>query len=234
MLDAMAETPAIPSIGAKGEVRIEEPERSERTVARRSAESRATVPDLELRADAVVDDVLALAERAGVGFDAVLVRACALALARVPRANAAYRDGRYELYGRINVGVTITAGETYAVPTIFDADTKTLTALHEEITELQTRAVRGELLPPQLSGATMTVWNAGALGVASSTPVIITPQAAAVSAGAPRTVALSRDGTLAAATAITVTLAADHRILFGAEAARFLTTITSLLQEAEL
>ncbi len=95
MLDVMAETPAIPSIGAKGEVRIEEPDRGERTVARRSAESRATVPELELRADAVVDE--ALVQHAGVGFDAVLVRACALALARVPRANAAYRDGRYEL-----------------------------------------------------------------------------------------------------------------------------------------
>lgn len=234
MLGAMADTPALPSIGTKGEVRVEEPDRGARTVARRSAESRATVPELELRAEAVVDDALALAQRGGVGFDAVLVRACALALGRVPRANAAYRDGRYELYGRVNIGVTVTTGETYAVPTVFDADAKPLAALDEEITALQTRAVRGELLPPDLSGATMTVWNAGALGVASSSPIIIPPQAAAVSAGAPRTIAIDRDGVLAAATAVTVTLAADHRILFGAEAARFLTTITSLLQEGEL
>ncbi len=230
----MAETPAIPSIGAKGEVRIEEPERGERTVARRSAESRATVPDLELRTEAVVDRVLARQREFGVSFDAVLVRACALALGRVPRANAAYRDGRYELYGRVNIGLTVTVAETYAVPTIFDADTKPLPALEAEITDLRTRALRGELLPPELSGATMTVWNPGALGIASSTPVIIPPHAAAVSAGAPRTIAVARDGGLAAATALTVTLASDHRILFGAEAARFLTTISSLLSEGVL
>jgi pyruvate dehydrogenase E2 component (dihydrolipoamide acetyltransferase) len=230
----MAESAAAQSVGAKGEVRIQGPSRAERTVARRSAESRATVPDLELRAEPVVDATLALAQRREVSFDAVLVRACALALTRVPRANGAYRDGRYELYGRVNVGVTITGTETYAVPTIFDADTKPLTALHEEIAELRTRALRGALLPPQLSGATMTVWNPGALGIVSSTPLIIPPQAAAVSAGAPRTIAVNRDGELASATAITVTLAADHRILFGTEAARFLTAIASLLEEAEL
>ncbi len=234
MLSAMADTPAIPSIGAKGEVRIEEPTRGERTVARRSAESRATVPDLELRAEAVVDRVLARRQELGVSFDAVLVRACALALGRVPHANAAYRDGHYELYGRVNIGLTVTAAETYAVPTIFDADTKPLLALEAEIADLRTRALRGELLAPELSGATMTVWNPGALGIASSTPVIIPPQAAAVSAGAPRAIAVARDGGLAAATAITVTLASDHRILFGAEAARFLTTVTGLLSEGEL
>ncbi len=228
----MAEIPAPPVAGAKGEMRLQEPDRAERTVARRSAESRATVPDLELRAEVVIERARTQQEELGIDFDAVLVRVCARALRQVPRANGAYRDGRFELYGRVNIGFTIAAGETYAVPTIFDADDKALTELNDEIAHLRRRAVAGELLAPELAGATFTMWNPGALGV-SSTPLIIPPQAASISAGAARTIAVERDGRLDVAAAITITLACDHRILFGAEAARFLTLIKSLLEDGE-
>src|SRR5258706_4072205 len=83
---------------AKGEIRIEEPTRVERTIARRVAESRATVPDLELSAEVEMDEA---AERWRTAerelLTAVLTRACALALRDTPRANGAYRDGRFEL-----------------------------------------------------------------------------------------------------------------------------------------
>ena len=102
-------------VGAKGEVTVLQPDRATRTVARRSAESRATVPDFELSAEVSVSDPTAITT-------AALVHACARALRAEPRANAAYRDGRYELYSRINVGVVVAAGDTLLIPTIFDAD----------------------------------------------------------------------------------------------------------------
>src|SRR5438270_13001399 len=105
---------------AKGETRVEQPTKAQRTVGRRSAESRATVPDFQLSAEVELSAPAALTD----SLDAVLVRACALALRDVERANGSYRDGSFELHARVNVGVAIEADGAYVMPTVFDADQK--------------------------------------------------------------------------------------------------------------
>ncbi len=232
MLEDMANPPASPaaSAGLKGDVRIEEPDRAQRTIARRSAESRATVPDLELTAE--VELGAGTAALPAHALTATLVTACALALRAVPRANGSYRDGRFELYSRINIGVTLALDDTYATATLFDCERKSIGALTEEIGALEQRARAGELLAPELSGATFTLWNAGALGVASATPVIVVPQAAALCAGAVRHEPVIRDGDVVAGHRMTITLACDHRILYGTDAARFLASIKAALEDA--
>jgi pyruvate dehydrogenase E2 component (dihydrolipoamide acetyltransferase) len=206
---------------AKGEVHVQEPDRSERAIARRSAEARATIPDLELSAEVDVEP--------SAGSTACLVRACALALREVPRANGAYRDGHFELYSRVNVGVVVASQESYVIPTVFDADRKSVSELSDDIAKLTERA--GELSPPELAGATFTLSNPGALGVASATPVVVPPQAAALAAGAIREIPVIREGALVAGHSMTLTLACDHRILYGAQAARFLTAVKTRLEE---
>lgn len=186
------------SEGARGETRLEEPSAAERAIARRAAESRATVPNLEL----------SVARDGAPPSSGELVRACALALRDNPRANASYRDGRFELYSRINVGVLIAAEDTYAIPTVFDADSRTLAELEEEIAGLRRGAIAGELTAPAFGAATFTVWNAAELGIAGASIPVVPPQAAALAAG---TRAL--------------TLCCDHRILYGARAAAFLKAI---------
>ena len=181
----------------KGETRVEEPTPEERTVARRAADARATVPHLELSVSA-----------SGEVATGRLVRACALALIEYPRANGAYRDGQFELYSRINVGVVIAAEATYLVPTVFDANRKTLLELERDVEELRVAAVAGALTSPAFTGATFTVWNAAELGLAAASIPPIPPQAAALAAG----------------TSL-LTLACDHRILYGARAAGFLEAI---------
>jgi pyruvate dehydrogenase E2 component (dihydrolipoyllysine-residue acetyltransferase) len=218
--------------GAKGEIRIVEPDRSQRTVARRSAEARATVPDLEATAEVDMDAALRLRAEVGCSVTALLLHACAAALRDVPEANAAYRDGHFELYSRINIGVTIATGTTYTVPTVFDCDTKSLDALSTEAARLAERAADGELTPPELAGATFTLSNPGALGIASTTPLIPPPQAAAVAAGAIRELPVVRAGTILPGHSMTLTLACDHRILHGPRAALFLTRIKNHLEEA--
>ncbi len=116
--------------GAKGGVTIVEPDRVARTVARRSAESRATVPDVELSIDVTVDDPATITTGALVGASASALRA-------VPRANGAYRDARFELYSRINIGVVVATDDTYAIPTIFDADEKSTTEIDAELERLR-------------------------------------------------------------------------------------------------
>jgi pyruvate dehydrogenase E2 component (dihydrolipoyllysine-residue acetyltransferase) len=231
MLDGMIDPSAMPApaAGVKGAVRIEEPDRSERTIARRSAEARATVPDIELTAE--VDPAAHIAHRLDPhALTAALLDACALALKEVPRANGAYRDGRFELYSRINIGVILATDEAYTIPTVFDCDRKSIPELAGELAALEKRARASELLAPELTGATFTLWNPGAFGVASATPVIVPPQAGALAAGAIREVPSIRDGAIVPAHAMTITIACDHRILYGTDAARFLATIKARLE----
>jgi pyruvate dehydrogenase E2 component (dihydrolipoamide acetyltransferase) len=220
--------------GVKGETRVVEPTRAERTIARRSAESRATVPHLELSTDVDMDACLALQREQRCSVLALVVRACALALREHPRANGSYRDGQFELHSRVNVAVSVQAGDAYLVPTVFDADRKSLSELNREIGQLARRAQEGGLAAPELSGATFTVGSIDGDGVARSAPLITPPQAAALSAGAIRPAPVARDEAIVLGHCMTITLACDHRILFGPHAAGFLHKIDSLLASAAL
>jgi pyruvate dehydrogenase E2 component (dihydrolipoamide acetyltransferase) len=213
--------------GAKGHTEVVAPSRAQRTVARRSAEARATIPDLELSAE--VDIARSVGE--DLPIDAALVWACALALRDNPLANGSYRDGNYELHSRVNIGVTLETDDGFVVPTVLDADQKSMAEVAAELDRLSARAGDGELSPPELSGATFTVSNPGHYGVARATPIIISPQAAALAAGAIRSVPVVRGAEVVPGHVMTLTLACDHRILYGARAARFLGQIRSLLEQ---
>jgi pyruvate dehydrogenase E2 component (dihydrolipoamide acetyltransferase) len=213
----------------KGVSSIVEPTRAELTIARRTAETRATVPDLELGAEVEVSQALELARTHDCSLTTVLVRACAGALRGHPRANAAYKDGRYELYSRVNIAVTVPTEEAYAAPTLLDADTKSLSRLDAELARVRDRARSGELTPPELAGATFTLTHFETPGVRQAGALITPPQAASLSAGAVRSAPIVRDGILEPGQVIELTLACDTRILFGFAAAAFLAAIGDLL-----
>jgi pyruvate dehydrogenase E2 component (dihydrolipoamide acetyltransferase) len=192
------------------------------------------VPDVDVSVTADMERALALAAELDCGLTPVYVRACALALREHPDANAGYRDGRFERFSRVNVGVVIADPGAYVIPTVFDADQKTVPELAEELTELDRRARAGELLAPELSAATFTFADLGPLGLTSSTPMIVPPAAASVSTGSVQAVPVVRNGAIVPGQMTTVTLASDHRILYGAAAAAFLGSIKSKLEEAIL
>jgi pyruvate dehydrogenase E2 component (dihydrolipoamide acetyltransferase) len=217
--------------GTKGGARVEEPSRAQQAIARRAAESRATIPHVELAVEADMAASMATYGPQAPSLTAILVRACALALREVPRANGAYRDGRFELYSRVNVAVAVYTDDGFVLPTSFDADQKSLGQLTEELERLTARATSGQLTPPELAGSTFTLWDLSAQGVAGGAPVIAPSQSAAVAAGAVRDTPVVRGGEVVPGLLMTVTLACDHRILYGAQAARFLTAIKSHLEE---
>jgi pyruvate dehydrogenase E2 component (dihydrolipoamide acetyltransferase) len=219
-------------MGARGQTEVEAPTRAQRTVARRAAESRATIPDLELGAEVGVDHALALCERGSHSLTAVLTRACAVALHEHPRANAGYRDGQFELYSRVNVGLVIASGDDLVAATVFDADAKPLAELSEAIAGLRARA--GSLTQPERSGATFTLTHHEEAGVDWEVPVVWGGQAAAAAAGGAREVPVVRGGEVVAGRVLTLTLACDHRILYGPLAARFLARIKELLEHGPL
>lgn len=226
-LRQMTEITAQPSGSLKGESIVEEPDRAARAIGRRAAEIRATVPDLELGRDVDASAAVEMVRSGEASLTAILARACALALRESPRANAAYRDGRFERYGRVNVGVTVQAGETsQLIAAVLDADTKSLTELTDEIGRLAARARDGELTPPEQAGTTFTLSDMSAHpGAQRWSALVISPQAAALTAGAPFPAPVLRDGAVVPGELISLTLACDHRILFGSRAAALLERI---------
>lgn len=232
MSDSVA--PAQPTEGLRGEIEVVEPSRAERTLARRSAETRATIPTVELSAEVSMDAAMALEGELGCGTSALIVRACAVALRTVPRVNGAYRDGRYELYGRVNIAVTLIGDGIYATPTILDADEKSAADVAGELAGFYERLRAGEdLRGNEAAGATFTVLDGTAQRITALTPIVTPPQAAALAAGPVRAVAVVRDGGVVPGRALTATLSVDHRIVYGQLATSFLEAVKGSLEEAQ-
>jgi pyruvate dehydrogenase E2 component (dihydrolipoamide acetyltransferase) len=242
---------------AKGETTAVELTRTQRTIARRMAESKATIPDFTLTADVDMQECVELRaelkrlahkgverttggddEKGGVAptYNDMIVKACALALREHPRANGSYRDGRFELHSRVNVGVAVAVtsddrtGGALVVPTVFDADAKALGEIARETRTLAQRVRDGQVTPPELGGATFTVSNLGMYGIRDFTAIVNPPQAAILAVGevAPRPVARKKKAIVRPA--MTLTLSCDHRILYGADAALFLARVRELLE----
>jgi pyruvate dehydrogenase E2 component (dihydrolipoamide acetyltransferase) len=212
---------------ARGSTRVDEPTRAQRSIGRRAAEARATIPHLELSSD--VD--LSGWTPAGRSPTPLLIAACARALREFPRANGAYRDGKFESYSRVNIAVTVPTPDAFAVPTIFDADARSVPELESLLSALSARAMAGELTPPELAGTTFVVDDLGAYGVGHPSTILTPGHAASLAAGAVRTVPAVRAGTIVQGQAMTVTLVCDSRILFAADAAALLARIKELLEE---
>jgi pyruvate dehydrogenase E2 component (dihydrolipoamide acetyltransferase) len=236
--------PAPPAAGdvetAKGSVSVQELTKLQQTVARRMAESKATAPHFYLSAE--IDMSRAVEARAAIkeaaaddgvvpSFNDMVVKACAIALREHPRANGAYRDGKLELYSRVNVGVAVAAQDALVVPTVFDADLKGLRQIAAEVREVAGKVRDGTVTPPELSGGTFTVSNLGMYGIDSFAAVINPPQAGILAVGGIVEKPVVRDGEVATANMMSVTLACDHRILYGADGAEFLARIRALLEE---
>ena len=221
---------------ARAEPEREQLTRTQRTIARRMAESRAVVPDIELVVD--IDMGACVALRAQLSehhspapsVNDLVIKACALALRQHPRVNGSYADQAFVLHERVNVGFAVAAPDSLLVPVVTDADRRPVTEIAAVTRELAVKAREGRIAPPDVSGATFTVSNLGMFGVDRFTAIINTPQAAILAVGAATERAVARDGAVTTAVMMTATLAADHRILYGADAARFLTDVRDRLQ----
>jgi pyruvate dehydrogenase E2 component (dihydrolipoamide acetyltransferase) len=227
---------------AKGEVEVVELNRLQATVARRMAESKATAPhfylQMEIDMTEGVDMRTRLKRMTAEGkpaptFNDMVVKACALALRQVPRANGSYRDGHVELYSRVNVGIAVAARDALVVPTVFDADRKSLGEIAIESRALAEKVRDGTVTPPELSGGTFTVSNLGMYGVTNFSAVINPPQAALLSVGAlaAKPVVEAESDRIVVRQMMGVTLACDHRILYGADGAQFLSRVRELLEQ---
>ncbi|MDQ5895484.1 MAG: Dihydrolipoamide acetyltransferase component of pyruvate dehydrogenase complex, partial [Actinomycetota bacterium] len=232
-----------PPDSAKGTPEIVELTRTQQLIARRMSESKATIPHFYLRTvvdmDRAVEVRAAFKESATEGetvpsLNDFVVKATAIALKRHPRANAAFRDGHFELYPKVNVGIAVATEGALVVPVIPDADHLTLAEINEKGRELAGRVRSGEITPPELAGGTFTVSNLGMFGVTGFDAVINPGQAGILSVGEVAERAVVTDEGIGSAHLMEITLACDHRILYGADGAEFLATVKANLEEPGL
>ena len=226
------------SAGPKGEVTVVALTRIQRMVAGRVAEAKATVPDFQVQVDADVGAAVEMRSEMKARGDEIVpslndfaVKACALALREHPKANGSYRDGTFELHSRVNIGIAVAAADALVVPTIMDVDLRALRSVAAEARRLAQLVRTARIKPSELAGATFTVSNLGMYGIASMTPVINPPQAAILGVGGVREVPAREAGDWIVRSVVSLTLSCDHRILYGADAAQFLSTVRGYLEE---
>jgi pyruvate dehydrogenase E2 component (dihydrolipoamide acetyltransferase) len=232
--------PSIASSDAKGTVQREPLSPTQNIVARRMVESKATMPEFTVTTDVDVEAAVQLRDQIrGDGLERTpslgdfVIRACALALREYPRVNSSFQNGELEVYSRVNIGIAVSANGALFVPTIFDVDGKSLSAIATEVRSLAKRTRAGQLTPPDVGGGTFTVSNLGMFDVTHFTAMLNPPQAAILAVGSAEQRVVVHEGRIVGRRRMTMTLTCDHRILYGADAAAFLSTVRANIEHPE-
>ena len=235
---AAAPEPERGEAGPKGEAEIQELTRLQQTISRRMAESKATAPDFSISLTVDMTQAVELRKRLkevadpAPSFNDMVVKAAATALTEHPRVNGAYRDGKFELYENVNIGVAVAAQDALVVPTVFNADQKSLGQISKDARAVIEKVRDKTVTPPELSGGTFTVSNLGMFGIEFFSAIINPPQAAILTVGKlEKRPAVDASGRIVAQDQMTLSLVCDHRILYGADGAQFLARVKELLEQ---
>lgn len=213
--------------------------RLQQLIASRMVEAKTTIPHFQVQTEVAMDPAIALRAalkpladdaRTAPSLNDIIVKAVAIALTEHPLANGSFQGNGFVLHDRVNIGVAVAAQEALVVPTVFDAANKSLAQIAHETRLLASRVRDGQISPAELEGGTFTVSNLGMFGMTAITPVINPPQAAILGVGALREALARVDGEIVDRTLLTLTLSCDHRILYGADASRFLARVRDLLE----
>ncbi len=211
-----------------------------KTIARRMTESFRDVPHFPLTIDLEIDRLLeararinALLEGEGVkvSVNDLVIKAAALALKRVPAANASYTPDGIAMHHHADVAIAVAVEGGLITPIIRAAETKGLAEIAKETKDLAERARTRKLKPEEYQGGTFTVSNLGMFGIKSFASIINEPQGAILSVGAGERRPVVHGDQPAVATVMSVTLTCDHRVVDGAIGARFLAAFKAMIEE---
>ena len=208
--------------------------------AKRLSESFRDIPHFPLNVDCRLDALLKFRkeinaktpEGVKVSVNDILIKASGLALKKVPQANASWiEDGRIAMHKHADVSVAVAIEGGLITPIIKDADQKGLAQISTEMKDLATRARDRKLKPEEYQGGTFSLSNLGMFGISSFSSIINPPQGMILSVGAGEERPVITDGALAKATVMTVTLTCDHRVVDGANGARWLSAFKGFIED---
>ncbi len=210
-----------------------------RTIARRLSESKQTVPHFYLTVDCELDALLALRKSLNDKADGayrlsvndLVIKAAAVALKRVPAANASYGEDGLKLFHSADISVAVATERGLITPIVRNAGEKGLETISAEMKSLAERAQAGKLMPEDYLGGTFSISNLGMFGIKQFEAVINPPQACILAVGAGEQRPVVKDGALAVATVMSVTLSVDHRAVDGAIGADYLGAFKRLIED---
>ena len=210
-----------------------------RIIAQRLQESKANAPHFYLTVDCEIDNLLAarrmMNDKAGEGVkisvNDLVIRAAAMALMAVPKANASWEGDHTRLFHHADIAMAVAVDGGLVTPVVWAAEQKGLAALSEITRDLASRARDGQLAPEEFSGGSFTISNLGMYGIREFAAVINPPHGAILAVGAGEERPVVRDGQLAVATVMTVTLSADHRVVDGAVGAEWLQAFKGYIEQ---
>jgi len=211
-------------------------------IARRLTEAKQQQPHFYITIDCEIDALLKarqeLNARAPEGkggyklsVNDFVIRAAALALRKVPAANASWTEEAVRLYARADISVAVAIPNGLITPVIRGADHKGLAEISNEMKELAARAREGKLKPEEYQGGTFSISNLGMYGIREFAAVLNPPQGAILAVGAGEQRAIVKEGALAIATVMSCTLSVDHRVVDGAIGAEFLAAYKKLIED---
>ncbi len=211
-----------------------------KAVARRMVDSVQNVPHFPLFIDVEIDQLMAVRAKVNkmlepqgikVSVNDFVIKAAALALKMVPEANASYTPEGIAMHHNADVSMAVAIDGGLITPIIKKAETKGLAQIATESKDLAKRARERKLKPEEFQGGTFSVSNLGMFGIKQFTSIINEPQGCIMSVGAGEQRPVVKDGQLAVATVMTVTLTCDHRVVDGATGARFLQAFKPLIED---
>lgn len=232
----MAASASAPVAGASS---LEPNSQMRRIIAQRLQESKANAPHFYLTVDCEIDNLLAarrmMNDKAGEGVkisvNDLVIRAAAMALMAVPKANASWEGDHTRLFHHADIAMAVAVDGGLVTPVVWAAEQKGLAALSEITRDLASRARDGQLAPEEFSGGSFTISNLGMYGIREFAAVINPPHGAILAVGAGEERPVVRDGQLAVATVMTVTLSADHRVVDGAVGAEWLQAFKGYIEQ---
>jgi pyruvate dehydrogenase E2 component (dihydrolipoamide acetyltransferase) len=248
-LDRLPAAPAAPSAAlapaAPGELAAPEARplsMMRKAIARRLTESKQTVPHFYLTIDVDADPLHHLREQINadlasaspeatkVSFNDLLVKACAIALVRVPECNATFTPDAILVHRRVDISVAVAVPEGLLTPVVRDADHKSVTEISAEVRELGARAKAKKLKPEEMANGTFSISNLGMYGIDAFAAVINPPEGAILAVGQVRREPVVRGESVVAGRKLALTLSCDHRVVDGTVGATFLKELRRLLE----
>jgi pyruvate dehydrogenase E2 component (dihydrolipoamide acetyltransferase) len=216
------------------------PSKLRQTIARRMTASKQTVPHFYVTVEVEMSEALALRSKLNaivgdegkISVNDMVIKAAASALTHFPEINASYSDSGIQRHGSVNMGIAVALDQGLITVVVNAADRKPLAQIAREARDIATRAKNGKARPEEMQGSTFTISNLGMFGeVDSFTAIINPPEAAILAVGTVRDVPIVRDGQIVPGKTLKITIAADHRVTDGAEAARFMQVVKQNLEE---